>query len=56
MKNALLNTVWIMHTETGWYPIQPSILCKPADHGKLNPHVKRIEDADGKVIWERLAQ
>lgn len=49
----LLPTVWIMRTANGWYPIQPSNLCKPEDHGALNPHVIRIEDADGNVLWDR---
>ena len=49
----LLPTVWIMRTVDGWYPIQPSTKCLPADHGRLNPHVIRIEDADGNVLWER---
>lgn len=49
----LLPTVWIMHTADGWYPIQPSDRCRAEDHGKLNPHVLRIEDADGNVLWAR---
>jgi hypothetical protein len=49
----LLDTVWIMHTADGWYPIQPSDRCKPEDHGELNPHVAWIEDANGTVIWHR---
>lgn len=51
--SALLDTVWIMRTANGFYPIQPSILCKPEDHGAINPHVLSIEDAQGRVIWER---
>lgn len=49
----LLPTVWIMRTQDHWYPIQPSDRCKPEDHGRLNPHVLRIEDGAGKVLWER---
>jgi hypothetical protein len=49
----LLPTVWIMRTRDGFYPIQPSIMCKAEDHGRLNPHVIQIEDADGKVLWKR---
>ena len=26
------------------------------DHGRLNPHVIRIEDTHGNVLWERSAQ
>lgn len=44
---------WIMITESGWYPIEPSKFCKPEDHGRLNPHVMRIEDHLGNVLWER---
>lgn len=52
----LLPTVWTMRTADGWYPIQPSNLCKPEDHGRLNDHVIRIEDAEGNTIWERSVQ
>ena len=47
------NTVWIMRTADGFYPIQPSIFCKPEDHGRMNDHVLKIEDKDGKTLWER---
>lgn len=47
---------WIMHTTDGWYPIQPSERCRPEDHGRLNPHVLKIEDALGNVLWERVKQ
>ena len=50
------DTVWLMITADGFYPVQPSIFCKPEDHGKINDHVLRIEDADGKTIWERVKQ
>jgi hypothetical protein len=49
----LLPTYWIMRTAEGWYPIQPSSKCKPEDHGALNPHVVRIEDMEGNVLWDR---
>jgi len=45
--------VWIMITEKGWYPIEPSEECKPEDHAKLNEHVIRIEDMDGIVLWSK---
>lgn len=54
--NSLRNTVWIMRTRDGWYPIQPSVKCKPEDHGRLNDHVMQIEDAAGKVLWRRVVQ
>ena len=54
---SMRQTFWTMHTADGhWYPVQPSIFCKPKDHGELNPHVARICDADGNVIWERASQ
>lgn len=53
---TLLDTVWVMRTEDGWYPIQPSSLCKPEDHGRINDHVLSIEDATGAVIWRRAIQ
>lgn len=53
---ALLPGVWLMFTKDGFYPIQPSILCKPEDHGNLNPHVVRIENARGDILWERKEQ
>lgn len=52
----LLDTVWIMRTATGWYPIQPSEKCKPEDHGALNDHITSIEDSAGKVLWKRSVQ
>lgn len=51
----LLPTIWVMRTADGWYPVQPSARCKPEDHGELNPHVVRIEDMNGKVLWDRPA-
>ena len=53
---ALLPTVWLMFTKDGFYPIQPSTMCKPEDHGALNDHVIRIEDANGNVLWRRGMQ
>ncbi len=53
--SPLLNTIWIMRTKDAFYPIQPSVICKPEDHGKLNPHVTSIEDAAGNVLWKRDA-
>jgi hypothetical protein len=52
-KGELLPTVWLMFTADGFYPIQPSSMCKAEDHGRLNPHVTRIESANGKVLWTR---
>jgi hypothetical protein len=53
----LLNEIWIMRTDTGhFYPVQPSEKCRPEDHGKLNPHVVKIEGTDGRVLWERELQ
>jgi len=52
----LLNTIWVMHTANGFYPIQPSVRCKPADHAQLNPHVIKITNAEGETIWERTLQ
>lgn len=52
-NNYLLDTVWIMRTENGFYPVLPSAKCKPEDHGELNDHVIRIEDTKGNVLWER---
>jgi hypothetical protein len=52
----LLPTVWLMFTSCGFYPIQPSAMCKAEDHRKLNDHVIRIEDTEGKVLWERVFQ
>lgn len=52
-----MRKVWIMHTASGWYPIEPSDRCKPEDHGALNQHVLRITDAgNGKTLWERPIQ
>lgn len=53
---VLLPTFWTMHTANGFYPIQPSNLCKPEDHGRLNDHVLRILDAEGNIIWEGTKQ
>lgn len=52
----LLPTVWLMFTKDGFYPIQPSTLCEAEDHGRLNDHIVRIEDASGKVLWRRVTQ
>lgn len=56
MSAKLLDTIWIMHTKDGFYPIQPSDKCKPEEHGRLNPHVVSIEDIGGKVLWSRQHQ
>jgi hypothetical protein len=52
-KSKLLDTIWIMRTADGWYPIQPSENCKPEDHGRLNVHIVSIEDVNGKILWQR---
>lgn len=53
----LLPTVWLMITRDGhFYPIRPSSSCKAEDHGRLNDHLIRIEDAEGKTLWERPVQ
>ena len=55
--NKLLDTFWIMKTNDGhFYPIQPSVNCRPEDHGRLNDHVHQIEDVDGRVLWTRNKQ
>lgn len=54
MKNELRKETWIMHTFDGfWYPITPSVKCKPEDHGNLNNHIIKIEDVEGNILWER---
>ena len=50
---AMKNEIWLMKTEAGFYRIQPTIFCKPEDHGELNPHVLCIEDMNGRVLWRR---
>ena len=46
--------IWIMHTRSGYfYPIVPFTKCKPEDHGELNPHVVKITDQSGTVLWRR---
>lgn len=55
-KNKLRDTVWIMITAEGWYPVQPSEKCKPEDHGDLNDHILSIEDIKGRTIWKRSIQ
>lgn len=53
----MLDTVWVMRTSDGWYPITPTEICRPEDHGRLNPHVKSIEDGrTGKLLWFRADQ
>lgn len=55
--NKLLDTVWTIEVlDGGFYLIQPSEMCKPEDHGKLNPRILRITDEDGDSIWERAKQ
>lgn len=56
MIGQLIPRVWIMHTATGWYPIQPSDKCRAEDHGRLNDHVIKITDDNGRVLWERTMQ
>ncbi len=56
MDAKLLPTVWIMHTGTHFYPIRPSSLCKPEEHGELNPHVVKITDEEGRTLWRREPQ
>ena len=56
LEVKLLPTLWLMHTKDHFYPIQPSEICKPEDHGRLNDHVIRITDIHGAVIWERVIQ
>ena len=51
--SRLSGEVWVMKTKDGWYPIEPSVKCKPEDHGRLNDHVIQIETLDGRVLWKR---
>ena len=55
-KAKLIDTVWIMKTSDGWYPVQITDRCKPEIHGEMNDHVMSIEDMDGKVLWQRTRQ
>jgi hypothetical protein len=52
----LLDTVWLMHTKDGFYPIQPSEKCRPEDQGNLNDHIMMISNMDGKILWKRSIQ
>ena len=52
----LLDTVWLMHTENGFYPIQPSDRCRPEDHGRLNDHIMMISSLEGDILWRRAIQ
>lgn len=55
-KPKLLDTVWLMHTKDGFYPIQPSERCKPEDHGNLNDHIMMISSLEGDILWKRPIQ
>ncbi|NSY48503.1 hypothetical protein [Agrobacterium tumefaciens] len=55
-ENKMLDTLWIMRTANGFYPIQPSEKCKPEDHAALNDHLTSIEDLEGNVLWKRSVQ
>lgn len=48
----------VMITDRGFYPVEAvpfySLQKQAADHGELNQHVKRVEDVDGNILWERL--
>ncbi len=54
----MMPIIWIMHTVDGrFYIIEPTPLCHPQDHGRLNDHVIKITEAlTGEVLWERTEQ
>jgi hypothetical protein len=55
-KPVLLDTIWLMITADGFYPIQPTSACKPEDHARLNDRILSIQDAFGNEIWKRAIQ
>lgn len=52
----------IMIVDEGFYPIEHlekkgrTIEEAAKVHGELNAHVNRVEDINGKVLWERTKQ
>jgi len=50
--------ILVMVTDQGFYPVDAvsfySLQKQAKDHGELNQHVKRVEDVDGNILWERL--
>ena len=55
-----MSEVMIMITDKGFYPIESSgtvALAEEArEHGEINLHIKRIDDIDGNLLWERTVQ
>ena len=57
----LSDEILIMRPKAGgFYPIQAvkgTTLAEQAkEHGELNPHIARVEDVAGNVLWERAVQ
>lgn len=50
----------IFFRDEGFYPVQFAGIKPPereaAEHAVLNPGTRRIEDADGNVLWWETAQ
>lgn len=52
----------IMIADTGFYPVEHfetkgrTIEEAAKAHGEINAHVNRVEDINGKVLWERTKQ
>lgn len=48
----------VMIMESGnFYPVEAvagvGLEQQAKDHGELNPHLVRVEDAQGHILWER---
>jgi len=44
--------VFIFRRKDGWYPIELHADEDLAKHAELNPGTLRIEDTEGKVLWQ----
>jgi hypothetical protein len=54
-KSAIKES-WVMLTNDNmFYLIEPSAVCKPEDHGNLNPHVVKIKNLADETLWIRPA-
>jgi len=50
-----MNT-YIFHRDDGWYPVEEVSDEKVLTHVPLNPGTRKIETADGRVIWQETKQ
>lgn len=44
--------IYIFYREGMFYPVEEADESRIPEHVKLNPGTRRVEDIDGRIVWE----